>query len=27
MDLEEIVSMTVGRLVTHIHECVNGNGD
>ena len=32
MDLEEIVSMTVGRLVTHIHECISdsgvkGNGD
>ncbi len=23
MDLEEIVSMTVGRLVTHIHQCIN----
>ena len=22
MDLEEIVSMTVGRLVTHIHQCI-----
>ena len=23
MDLEEIVSMTVGRLVTHIHRCID----
>ena len=23
MELEEIVSMTVGRLVTHIHQCIN----
>jgi|GraSoiStandDraft_46_1057282.scaffolds.fasta_scaffold12802_2 acyl carrier protein len=23
MDLEEIVSMTVGRLVSHIHQCIN----
>jgi acyl carrier protein len=22
MDLEEIVAMTVGRLVTHIHQCI-----
>jgi len=26
MDLEEIVSMTVGRLVTHIHGCLNPEG-
>ncbi|MEA2900798.1 MAG: acyl carrier protein [Actinomycetota bacterium] len=26
MDLEEIVSMTVGRLVTHIHECITESG-
>ena len=28
MDLEEIVSMTVGRLVTHIHQCLqSGEND
>ena len=26
LDVEEIVSMTVGRLVTHIHQCINESG-
>jgi acyl carrier protein len=27
LELEEIVTMTVGRLVTHIHECLRGGED